>query len=548
MEATPPIRWPHEHPIGQAVERLVFAGAVAVTVGSLFLPKLLPCVDYPQHLALADVARRLLSPGAPEHALFELNLFTYYGLVHLVLAVLALAMPIEIAGKLVLGGALVLMAASVRHLLRELGRPPVYAALFVPMLFSFSVSWGFLNYVVALAVAFATLGSVARAMKAPPDRRAAVRLAVASLVCAMTHPLAMLVLWLFSAPMAFELALRGAGRVVPALRRTVVGLAPTALGGAWCAIVYFGHTRGSQVRDTHEIVFWPKLLRFSVFATDLHADRTDADVLYATLEVMGAIAVAGLALALIRRARADRAQQGVLLLPFATMLAGYLAMPMVFMGSQLMFPRLVPALVLSALLALPRLVLPLAELATAASLAMACWSAANLSAHLRQYGEETGDATRLLDDLPPGRRASALIFRDFTDAFWRGGLLHLAAYYAARKHGDWAYSFARYEYMPVRYRPGAAPQWPEHGWEFNPADYDPRSPYARTYDLLLIKTPETEPVPEEGPLRARIFGPDAAIPLLLSHRGLYWAFDTAPLTSRLGSQELTAGEKPATRP
>ena len=205
---------------------------------------------------------------------------------------------------------------------------------------------------------------------------------------------------------------------------------------------------------------------------------------------------------------------------------------------------------LGALLALPRLTLPpLAELATAACLAMACWSAVNLSAHLRQYGEETRDATLLLDDLPPGRRASALVFRDFTDAFWRGGLLHLAATYAARKHGDWAYSFARYGYMPVRYRDGAAPQWPEHGWEFDPKGYDPRSPYARTYDLLLIKTDETEPVQEERPLRARIFGPDAAVPALLSHRGLYWAFDTAPLTDRgEPSPELTAGEKPATRP
>src|SRR6185437_9069868 len=198
----------------------------------------------PQHLALADVARRLLSPQAPEHALFELNFFTYYGLVHLVLAVLSLAVPIEIAGKLVLGGALVAMAASVRSLLRELGRPPVYAALFVPMLFSFSVSWGFLNYVVALAIAFATLGTIARAMRAPGPGPA-IRIGAASLACAMTHPLAMLVLWIFSAPMALELALRSTRRLAPALRRTAVALAPTALGGAWCAVVYLGHQQVS---------------------------------------------------------------------------------------------------------------------------------------------------------------------------------------------------------------------------------------------------------------------------------------------------------------
>jgi hypothetical protein len=546
------MRWPRDNPVARRVEGVAFAGAVAVIVGSLFLTTLLPCVDYAQHLALADVARRLLSPGAPEHALFELNLFTYYGLVHLLLATLSLVLPIEIAGKVVLGGALALMAGATWRLLRALGRPVEYAALFVPMLFSFSVSWGFLNYLVGLAVAFAALSEVARQVQAP-SRRGTVTLAALSVVCAMTHPLAMLVLWTFAGALSLELGVRLTGERAPleragltpgararaVLHRAAAGLAPTLVGGLWCAAVYLGHYESEpHVTDTRDAVFWPKILRFSVFATDLHADRSDADVLYSTLEVMAAIAVVALVVAVVRRAVVrgktggepprGSSSRAILVLPFVTMLAGYLAMPMIFMGSQLMFPRLVPALFLGALLALPRIdSAPLADLARVACLAMAWWGALNLSAHLRQYGQETDDASRLIDSLPPGRRASALVFRDFTDAFWRGGLLHLAAYYAARKHGDWAYSFARYDYMPVRYRSGQAPPWPEHGWEFTPKDYDPRSPYARTYDLLLIKTPETEPIEGEGELRARIFGRDALAPRLLSHQGLYWAFDTA---------------------
>jgi hypothetical protein len=303
--------------------------------------------------------------------------------------------------------------------------------------------------------------------------------------------------------------------------------------------VYFARTSSeTHVSDTHDLVFWPKILRFSVFATDLHADRTDADVLYATLEVMAAIALAGAVLAVAQRLRrrghhgaAPSAAPGVLVLPFAVMLACYLAMPTVFMGSQLMFPRLVPALFLAALLALPRISFePLALAAGAACVAMAGWSALNLSDHLRRYGEETDDASRLIDDLPPGRRASSVVYRDFTDSFWRAGLLHLAAYYAARKHGDWAYAFARYAYMPVRYRPGRAPPWPEHGWEFTPDDYDPRSPYARAYDLVLVKTPETADPPwDEAVVRARVFKGDAAAPKTLGHYGLYWAFDTSAL-------------------
>ena len=537
---------PTEHPAYARLVGLLFTTAVAVVAGSLFVPRLLPCVDYAQHLALADVARRLFSPGAPEHATFELNWFTYYGLVHLVLAVLSLAMPVEVAGKLVLGGALALMAFSARRLLRQLGRPPEYAALFVPMLFSFSVSWGFLNYVVALSVAFATLAEVARACLASSRRSEAV-VAASSLVVAMTHPLAMLVLWVFAGALAAELALRGRSR--DAVVRSARALAPTALGGLWCAAVYFARTSSeTHVSDTRDAVFWPKLLRFSVFATDLHADRTDADVLYATLEVMAAIALAGAALGVANRLRrrggrgaagfavaagsaGPSAAPGVLVLPFAVMLACYLAMPTVFMGSQLMFPRLVPALFLAALLVLPRISFePLALAAGAACVAVAWWSALNLSNHLERYGAETDDASRLIDSLPPGRRASSVVYRDFTDSFWRAGLLHLAAYYAARKHGDWAYAFARYAYMPVRYRPGRAPPWPEHGWEFTPDDYDPRSPYARAYDLLLVKTPETADPPwSEADVRARVFKGDAAAPKKLAHYGLYWAFDTSAL-------------------
>ena len=58
---------------------------------------------------------------------------------------------------------------------------------------------------------------------------------------------------------------------------------------------------------------------------------------------------------------------------------------------------------------------------------------------------------------------------------------HLAAYYAARKHGEWAFAFARYLSVPVRFKAGAQPAWPAHGWEFKGQDYDPRCKYARAF-------------------------------------------------------------------
>jgi hypothetical protein len=525
---------------------------VALTVGSLFVPKLLPCVDYPEHLALADVARRLLTPGAPEHTLFEVNVFTYYGLVHFVLAALSLAMPIELAGKLLLGGALASTAWSVRKLLVTLGRPPVYAALFVPMLFAFSASWGFLNYVVALALAFAALAEVAAHLRVPARAGwSGARIAITSLLSAMTHPLAMLVLWVFSAALVLEVAGRGmTARTPEALvstaRRAATAFAPTLAGGLWCVAVYGGHyAREPHLTDTRDPVLWPKLARFPFYATDLHADRSDGPIVYGAVAVMVAMVACSFVLDRTRKRRASAASDPsaasapthTVVLPFAAMLACYLAMPMIFMGSQLMFPRLVPALVLGALIALPRLDGSGGGVATtlagASCLAVAWWSALNLNAHFREYRDETDDASRMLDALPTGRRASAVVYSDFTDAFCRGGVLHLAAWYAARKHGDWAFAFARYPYMPVRYIEGRAPDWPAQGWEFAPSQYDARSPYARTYNLLLVKTLEyLDPIQNEATVRANVFGEDAATPRLLAHYGLYWAFDTAGIPGR----------------
>ncbi|HEX3772315.1 MAG TPA: hypothetical protein VHV30_15670 [Polyangiaceae bacterium] len=522
-------------------EPALFAAAVAVTAGSLFIPRLLPSVDYPQHLALADVARRLLAPGAPEHALFEVKPFTYYGLVQLVLGGLGAVMPMEIAGKVVLGGALVVTAWAARRLLAVLGRPPVYAALFVPLLYGFSASWGFLNYVVGLAIAFAAVALVASQI-ARLSRGRAAAIAALSLLCAMTHPLATMILWAFAGPLAIEAAARRERRAWPAARRAVLAALPAFTGAVWCAACVAVHVdprdQAPALADTHAPVFWPKLASFALYATDLHADKTDVPIVDAMLGVMGAIALAAAATAIARRARRTSAATlraaappPPLVTPFVVLFAAYLAMPMVFMGSQLMFPRLVPALVLAALLALPAIDVPwLSAAAAAACLTVAGWSALNLRAHFVEYAAETDDASRLIDALPPGRRASAVVYDDFTDAFVRGGVLHLAAWYAARKHGDWAYSFARYPYMPVRYREDRAPDWPEHGWEFDPTAYDVRSPYARTYDLVLVKTLEyLDPIDDEPTVRARVFKADAASPRLLAHFGLYWAFDTAGL-------------------
>jgi hypothetical protein len=520
--------------------RLYWAG-VALVVGGLFVTKLLPCVDYPQHLALSDVARRLVNPGAPEHTEYELNYFTYNGLFHLLASRLSVLVPIELAGRLLVAGSLVAMAAAVVALVRVLRRPPVHAALFTPILFSFSLGWGFVNYVLATAIAAWTLVFVARAALRPS---AAAMLAVAALglACAFAHVLAMLILCLMAAALALEAAWRGVPAVGPnwvralrvVLRAAAAGL-PLLLGCVYCILVYQrqyvwdpGMYRDPTLEGTAPAI-WEKVVFFSAFATDLFRDATDQVVLWAAMGMMA------WSLRLAWRSRRSTTvgsdASPPIVAPLVVMTVAYLATPIVLIGTHLIFPRLAQWEVLAALLATPRFPPNLMARASKWMLRLGLVAGANTALHCGLFGWETKDASAVIDDLPPGRAVTAVIWEPWTFAFRNSTISHLAGYYAARKHGRWAFAFARYLSVPVRFKPHTQPAWPERGWEFSADEYDPRCKYARAFPLVIVKAPARLPPDASGePLvRDLVFKQDAKAVRLLSHRGRYWAFDTTGL-------------------
>lgn len=519
---------------------LLYWGGVGLVVAGLFVTKLLPCVDYPQHLALSDVARRLADPAAPEHAEYRLNYFTYNGLFHFVVAWLSRLLPIELAGRLVVAVSLVAMAGAVVALLRVTRRPVVHAALFTPILFSFSVGWGFVNYVLATAIAAWTLVFVARAAMRPTVLDVAA-VAVLGGVCAFAHVLAMLILCLAAAAVGLELAWRGvcgrvgAARAARTLARATLAVGPLLLGCLYCIAVYrVQYTwdpnmyRDPTLEGTAPPV-WAKLVWFTAYSTDLFWDATDQVLLAVAVVIMGW--TEWLAYKGRRAGEPHDPANRPLVLPFVALFGAYLATPMVLVGTHLIFPRLAQWAILGAVLAIPRV--PAAKAARASKwfLGIGLAAGANLTLHCLLYAWETNDASRVIDDLPAGRAATAVIWEPGTWAFRNGTLTHLAAYYAARKHGQWAFAFARYLSVPVRFEPGSQPAWPAHGWEFDAPKYDPRCKYARAFPLVIVKAPAELPRDASGEPRVRaiVFKKDAEAVRLLSHHGRYWAFDTTGL-------------------
>ena len=88
--------------------------------------------------------------GGPERALYDVNLITYNGGFHLLIAALSLLVRRnrgQIARFSVYAPA---FAYAMLALVRLAGRPPWYAFLALPLTFSFACGWGFANYVLSV--------------------------------------------------------------------------------------------------------------------------------------------------------------------------------------------------------------------------------------------------------------------------------------------------------------------------------------------------------------------------------------------------------------
>lgn len=516
---------------------LIFWTALALVAASVLIPRLLPCVDYPQHLALADVAARLRDPSAIEHQTHQLSYFTYNGLFHVAVANMSRIMPIELAGRLVVAGSLVALGASVLALLRTLGRPPSYAGLFVPVIFSFSVKWGFVNYGLATAIAVGTLVLIARAALRPRVRTA-VGIAAMGILCAYAHVLAMLVLCVMGTALVPEVAWWASKheertltqRAIFVLGRMVASLGPLLVGCAFCVQVYrlqYDWNPTMYKDPAFEGTAPPvseKLELFGSYATGLHDDYADQILLWGALGVgLAIIALAG------ARRLPSKNPHGPhsLLVPFVVGLGAYLATPVVLQGTHLIFQRLAQTAVLGFVLLLPPLAGKAEKFFSRLSLGIALACGVSLTWHSTLFAIDTRDASLVIDDMPERRAVAAIVYDFETRGFRASTLTHLQAYYAARKHGDWSYSFARYLSVPVRFRKGVEPPWPKFGWEFSPENYNPRCKYARRFPLLIVKAPAF--TSSEREVRASLFGKDADAVRVVSHHGQFWSFDTTGL-------------------
>jgi hypothetical protein len=80
--------------------------------------------------------------------------------------------------------------------------------------------------------------------------------------------------------------------------------------------------------------------------------------------------------------------------------------------------------------------------------------------------------------------------------------------------------------LPVHYRKETMPPDPPPNFEWQPYEYKPTAPYAKYFDVVLMKTTDDDGVDP----RASVWGKHASEVDVLVHHGRWWAFETKRVT------------------
>jgi len=511
---------------GGGVHSIVFWGSVLVFVVGLWRTTILPFVDYPQHLALAAILRRMMSAGAPERALFETNLFSYNSLFHIVVAGLNVVFKIDTAGKIVVAAYIVFTAYATLALLRATGRPRARAFLVLPVVVGYSIAWGFVNFGLGVAVQLIVLARVLdrRALSPKLALRRDVITALLAFFGAYTHLLAtalvymlMLVAIVVRTQTEKEPFFERIGRAI----RTGIPLLPAIV---YCFWVYRRQDTSAHknyeyaVAEGNDVFGLVKIKEFLGYATGLRTDGLDAKIL--------SIALGLLVLGALLRDPDDEPPSSLRWLFVASVLA-YLIIPHVFWATNFVFERITFLVVITAILWAPRARpkfeagLRLMYVSVGLAAAVCFWGA------MTNARDEVKDLDAILAIAPKGRRVTGLVYDPRISSTLQWSMLHSPAYYVARNGGEVAFSFTRTMSLPVHYRPDKMPPDTPPNFEWNPGDYRASAEFAKYFDLILMKTTWDD---GKDP-RESVWGTHWQEVDTVAHIGRWWIFETKRVTA-----------------
>jgi hypothetical protein len=209
-------------------------GAGALLALPVVILRYPPMGDLPMHEALVSLVRHMGDASLVPPGVYALNPGPPNQLFHWLAWALSLALPTDLACKLVIGAAILTTPVAALRLARHAGVTPWAALLVAPLALGFAFRWGLVGNVLALPVLLASLPTLDALAAAPNARRAGAGAGVMVLAYA-THESTLMALSIA----ACVLAVRGG----PGLARALGALfpfrfVPLATGGALAAFFW----------------------------------------------------------------------------------------------------------------------------------------------------------------------------------------------------------------------------------------------------------------------------------------------------------------------
>jgi hypothetical protein len=486
-----------------------------------------PCIDYPQHLAIAATIARMVDPSSPERAVYEVTALTYNGLFQFSTAALSLIVRPETAGRLLLSAIPLLHARAALELMRAAGRPPWYAFALLPFAYSHALGWGFVNYAMGTAIALWVIAGWFRFSRG--DRGLVPGIVFGSLLVAFAHVLVTIGLCL---TVLVAIVARQAPSEVGLrawLRDAARAGTPVLPAALYTLIVFRSHRVAPNIEwypdnDGLDDPAWAKIAAFLRHSVGNLADFSD-------VALLGAVLVVVVVLWLLRYFGASvvaRAERPIAVLAVFWALL-YLIVPRVVASTWFVYERLTVWATVFFVAATPVLKTPLLAWIRPLLAGLALASAA---VTLRGFARipDGGDASAIVDEIPEGSRVLGLGYSTHAEpGVWRKIWVHQVAYAMVRRRVETAHQFTRYASLPLRYRSESEPPRALGGLEWDATLYDPDSAYASYWDTVLIRTPDQAPFDDPSGLA---FGEQQKV-RLLAHRGRFWLYKVGDNSTNL---------------
>ncbi len=503
---------------GTAWTTLVLAGSVLAVAWPMWWVDVLALADYPQHLGT------IAAIDGQDQASWASYFAVDYGRVQYVLLYLlsdwlADLCGVENATRLVTIAGVAGLPLAVAAFLRSHGRPALLGALAAATALHVYVFWGFINYCMAITLALLCLASLARLVRAPGPRNAAVYGGLVVL-CFYTHAqlyawvaLASLVQVITMAPsvgrsQAWRGAWHGLIAAIPSVVAAVVwvirsGLLRSGMAGQRSHIA--PAVVDSSVRfasPTETLAHWRE------HSFDVYRHGDDEQLATAFLAVVAVLLGLRIFMALRRRGRPDQsgetaprsagarphnwAPEAILGLA----LTCYLFAPVSYKLIEPISHRFLPlTLALVAVLGPVRMPdIRLRLLIGSALLSLAVCAGTVHNTGLQRAAAEVGQLDEALSHTKPGRRLLGLVFDRYSRVTRAPTWIHSQQYYQARIGGLAAFGFVEFPISPLVYRPGAEPPVFPIRFEWTPErlDYNRFRPY---FDYYLVRTGPGQPAP-----------------------------------------------------